>query len=139
MVKEQVLRTRYDSKEPQSASVSADLSSESQFLEGQSIDARVLNTFVEEYKAEGAHRRSNEERLLKHLILMARLGLLTAFLITVLFLYTGFYLILNNHDVAGASICGAGLVSVVLAFLRHTSSQFTGKESKYGICLHSRP
>ena len=55
---------------------------------------------------------------------MARLGLMSAFLITILFLSAGFYLILNGHNVAGAGICGAGLVSVVVAFLRHTFSQF---------------
>lgn len=52
------------------------------------------------------------------------------FVITILFLIAGFYLILHGHDVAGASICGVGLVSVVIAFLRHTSSPSSSNGKK---------
>ncbi|MCI0488656.1 MAG: hypothetical protein L0229_18870 [Blastocatellia bacterium] len=83
----------------------------------------LLNLIIKEYSEEGPHRRKNEDRLIANGILMARLGLLSAFLITVLFLAAGFYLILHGHDAAGAAICGAGLVSVVVAFLRHTSNR----------------
>ncbi len=87
------------------------------------ITPEVLGLILKEYGEEGAHRRKNEERLVVNGIRMARFGLLSAFLITVLFLSAGFYLILGGHDAAGAGICGAGLVSVVVAFLRHTSAQ----------------
>lgn len=87
------------------------------------IAPEVLDLILKEYGEEGPHRRKNEGRLVANGILMSRLGLLSALLITVLFLSAGFYLILSGHDAAGASICGAGLVSVVVAFLRHTSSQ----------------
>lgn len=87
------------------------------------IAPEVLELILREYGEEGPHRRKNEEKLVANGIFMARLGLLSAFLITVLFLSAGFYLILHGHDAAGAGICGAGLVSVVVAFLRHTSSQ----------------
>jgi uncharacterized membrane protein len=86
------------------------------------IAPELLDTIIKEYKQEGPQRRNNEEKLINHGILMARLGLVSAFLITLFFLSAGFYLILKGHDIAGASICGAGLVSVVVAFLRHTSS-----------------
>jgi uncharacterized membrane protein len=87
------------------------------------IAPEVLDLILKEYGEEGPHRRKNEERLVANGILMSRLGLLSALLITLLFLGAGFYLILNGHDAAGASICGAGLVTVVVAFLRHTSTQ----------------
>ncbi|MFN0109905.1 MAG: hypothetical protein ACKVZH_13710 [Blastocatellia bacterium] len=93
------------------------------------VSPEALSLILREYGEEGPHRRKNEERILNDGILMARLGLLSAFLITLLFLSAGFYLILHGHDVAGASICGAGLVSVVVAFLRHTS-QSRDKGSK---------
>lgn len=90
------------------------------------VAPEVFELILREYGEEGPHRRKNEERLVASGILMARLGLISALLITVLFLSAGFYLILNGHDVAGAGICGAGLVSVVVAFLRHTSSHYRG-------------
>ncbi len=88
----------------------------------QQVSPEALSLILREYDEEGAHRRNNERLIISDRILMARLGLLAAFLITILFLSAGFYLILHGHDIAGASICGAGLVSVVIAFLRHTSS-----------------
>lgn len=94
----------------------------------QRISPEALSLILREYDEEGAHRRKNEERIIRDRILMARLGLLAAFLITILFLSAGFYLILHGHDIAGASICGAGLVSVVIAFLRHTSSPSHGRK-----------
>jgi uncharacterized membrane protein len=93
------------------------------------IAPEVLNLILKEYEEEGPHRRKNESRLVANGILMSRLGLISAFTITVLFLSAGFYLILSSHDAAGAGICGAGLVSVVVAFLRHTSSPPRAKKN----------
>ena len=89
----------------------------------QQVSAEALALILREYAAEGPHRRQHEQTIIRDRILMARLGLVAAFFITVLFLSAGFYLILQGHDAAGAAICGAGLVSVVVAFLRHTASQ----------------
>lgn len=94
------------------------------------ISPDALSLILREYDEEGAHRRKNEERIINDKILIARLGLLAAFVITILFLTAGFYLILHGHDVAGASICGAGLISVVIAFLRHTSSSSSSNWKK---------
>jgi uncharacterized membrane protein len=85
------------------------------------IAPEILELILREYGEEGPHRRKNEERLITGGILMARLGLISAFLITLLFLAAGVYLIFHGHDAAGASICGTGVVSIVVAFLRHTS------------------
>ena len=104
-------------------SFSGPLPSPKSLEEYKRIAPEVLQLILREYGEESPHRRRNEEKLVVSGILLARLGLLSAFLITVLFLSAGFYLILHGHDIAGAGICGAGLVSVVVAFLRHTSSQ----------------
>jgi len=96
----------------------------------QQVSPEALSLILREYDEEGTHRRNSERLIISDRVLMARLGLLAAFLITILFLAAGFYLILHGHDVAGASICGAGLVSVVIAFLRHTSSSSSSNGKK---------
>ena len=42
----------------------------------------LLDIIIKEYREEGPHRRKNEDRLIANGILMSRLGLLSAFLIT---------------------------------------------------------
>lgn len=104
-------------------SFSGPLPSPKSLEEYKRIAPEVLELILKEYGEEGPHRRKNEERLVVNGIRMQRLGLLSAFLIALLFLGAGFYLIMGGHDAAGTGICGAGVASVVVAFLRHTSSQ----------------
>lgn len=86
------------------------------------VSPEILELIITNYKNEGDHRREIEKKLANNGIIMSKLGLVSAFVISMTFASLGFYAILQGHDLAGASLCGGGLVSIVIAFLHHTSS-----------------
>lgn len=94
------------------------------------VAPELLDAIVKEYREEGPHRRKNEEMLIKNGILLSRLGIFFAVLITFFFLSAGVYVILQGYNVAGTTICGVGMGSVVMAFLRHTSPQPARKRTR---------
>jgi hypothetical protein len=94
------------------------------------IDKRILDLAIQkyeltirEYESEGNHRRKNEDKLITHSINMNKLGLFSSLGVTTLFWASGSWLIYLGHDYAGLGLCGAGLVSIVTAFLRYTQKK----------------
>lgn len=69
---------------------------------------------------ETANRQHLERWIVKGDVVRAHLGVVFAFLIGVLTLCLGAYLVLQNHDIAGTIFAGAGLTSLVGAFIYGT-------------------
>ena len=71
-------------------------------------------------EAEAANPQHLERWLVKGDVIRSQLGVVFAFLIGVIALGLGAYLVLENHDVAGTIFAGAGLTSLVGAFIYGT-------------------
>jgi len=76
------------------------------------------------------HRHKLEERVVKSDIRRAWAGLISALVVAILALGASTYLIMNGHDLAGSSLFGGSLVSIVVAFLKGTESRRKEREEK---------
>ena len=94
------------------------------------VSPEALSQMLRELDQEGMRRRRNEGEMIRKRILMMRLGLLAAFLLTLLFLAVGFYMVLCGYDATGTSVCCAGLVSVVVTFLHYTAMPSQKKDAR---------
>lgn len=79
---------------------------------------------------QSAHRQQLENTVLKAEARRSSLGLIAAFVLSILALSASTFCIYTGHDVAGASIFGASLASIVIAFLRGTASRRSERETK---------
>jgi len=79
---------------------------------------------------QAAHRQSLEAKVIDGDIKRSYWGLAAGFAVTVLALSASTWLIYNGHDVAGASIFGASLVTIVIAFISGASLRKKERESK---------
>ncbi len=79
---------------------------------------------------QSTHRQQLENTVLQVEAQRSSLGLTAAFVLSVLALSASTFCIYANHDIAGASIFGASLTSIVIAFLRGTSSRRSEREEK---------
>ena len=77
------------------------------------VAERIL-TIVEE---DAAHRRSFEMQVVKSDLFRATLGLMCGFVLAISALGASTYVIILGHDLAGASIFGGTLVSIVSSFV----------------------
>lgn len=80
-------------------------------------------TIIDEFKAEGAHRRSIEKDLVKHSISVSRRAQIFAFSLGVLGLGGGIYLCSTGNNVGGLGMVGTSLLAIVGAFLKSLSSE----------------
>lgn len=71
-------------------------------------------------ETEAANRQHIERWIVKGDVIRSIVGVLCAFTMGVLTLCLGAYLVLQNHDVAGTLFAGAGLTSLVSAFIYGT-------------------
>lgn len=79
---------------------------------------------------QSAHRQQLETIALREEAKRSSLGLAAAFILSVLALSASTFCIYTGHDVAGSSIFGASLASIVIAFLRGTASRRSEREVK---------
>jgi uncharacterized membrane protein len=79
---------------------------------------------------QSAHRQQLETIALREEAKRSSLGLAAAFILSVLALSASTFCIYTCHDVAGSSIFGASLASIVIAFLRGTASRRSEREVK---------
>ncbi len=79
---------------------------------------------------QAAHRQELETTVLKAEARRSSLGLTAVFVLSVLALSASTFSIYTGHDLAGASIFGASLASIVIAFLSGTSSRRSERETK---------
>ncbi len=76
------------------------------------------------------HRQSLEAKVIDGDIKRSYCGLAAGFVVTVSALSASTWLIYNGHDVAGASLFGASLVTIVIAFISGASLRKKERESK---------
>jgi uncharacterized membrane protein len=69
------------------------------------------------------HRIELEKHVIKSQQRQSSIGQLFAIIIGIVGLFAGTYAVLQGHDIAGAALGGATLVSLVTAFLKGRSSQ----------------
>ena len=79
---------------------------------------------------QAAHRQSLETRVIQADIKRSYWGLAAGFSVTVLALSASTWLIYSGHDLAGASLFGASLVAIVIAFISGASLRKKERESK---------
>ncbi len=79
---------------------------------------------------QAAHRQSLESKVIEADIKRSYWGLAAGFTVTVSALFTSAFLIYNGHDLAGGSIFGASLVTIVIAFVSGASLRKKERESK---------
>lgn len=79
---------------------------------------------------QAAHRQSLEAKVIDGDIKRSYWGLAAGFSVSVLALSASTFLIYNGHDVAGASIFGASLVTIVIAFISGASLRKKERERK---------
>lgn len=79
---------------------------------------------------QSAHRQNLETRVIEADIRRSFWGLLAGFTVTVLGFSASAFLIYNGRDWAGASIFGASLVTIVVAFISGASLRKKERESK---------
>jgi uncharacterized membrane protein len=77
-----------------------------------------------------AHRQSLETKVIDADIKRSYWGLAAGFAVTVLALSASTLLIYNGHDLAGTSIFGVSLVTIVIAFISGASMRKKERESK---------
>jgi len=79
---------------------------------------------------QSVHRQQLETIALRAEVRRSFWGLVAAFVLSILALSASTFCIYTGHDIAGASIFGASLASIVIAFLRGTSSRRSERETK---------
>jgi len=79
---------------------------------------------------QAAHRQSLEAKVIDGDIKRSYWGLAAGFSVTVLALSASTFLIYYGHDIAGASIFGASLVTIVIAFISGASLRKKERERK---------
>jgi len=79
---------------------------------------------------QSAHRQSLETKVIEADIRRSIGGLVAGFSVTVVGLSVSAFLIDNGHDWAGASIFGASLVTIVVAFISGATLRKKERESK---------
>jgi uncharacterized membrane protein len=77
------------------------------------------------------HRQSLEAKVIDGDIKRSYWGLAAGFVVTVSALSASTWLIYSGHDVAGASLFGASLVTIVIAFISGASLRKKERESKF--------
>jgi uncharacterized membrane protein len=87
------------------------------------LDPKLVTFVVEETEKEAAHRRKQESRINTFIFSEKLIGVVVGALLAFFVFGLGGYLILRGHDVAGVSICGAGLVSIVALFVNRQNNQ----------------
>jgi uncharacterized membrane protein len=80
---------------------------------------------------QATHRQSLETKVIEADVKRSYWGLVAGFTVTVLALSASTFLIYNGHDLAGASIFGASLVTIVIAFISGVSSRKKERERKF--------
>jgi len=79
---------------------------------------------------QATHRQNLEERVIRADIKRSYWGLAAGFSVTVLALSASTWLIYSGHDAAGASLFGASLVAIVVAFIGGATLRKKERESK---------
>jgi uncharacterized membrane protein len=98
--------------------------------EYQEISPEILNGILTAFVEQGKHRRSNETWIYKGGVVRSILGVIFAFLLGILALAGGIYLVMNGHEVAGTIFAGGfGLIGLVNAFLLGTNLKQGEKSS----------
>jgi len=87
------------------------------------IDPALVTFVVEQTAKEAEHRRNQERRINTFIFTEKLIGVIVAALLAFFVFGLGAYLISTNHDVAGVTICGAGLVSIVALFVNRQNNQ----------------
>jgi uncharacterized membrane protein len=81
------------------------------------------NRILKMAEEQSQHRQSLERYVLKHDSIRAYVGQASALIIGLSGLGIGGFLVYSGHDVAGATVAGSTLVSLVTAFLTGTKSK----------------
>jgi uncharacterized membrane protein len=83
-------------------------------------------------EVEAAERQSRLRWETQGAVIRAQSGVVSAFLLCLIAIGSGAYLVMNGHDIAGTLFAGAGLTSLVGVFIYGTNQQNreTGKGSK---------
>ncbi len=69
------------------------------------------------------HRQYLEKRVIDADVRRAYLGVVCAFIITMTVISSGFYLVLNNHSIAGTIFTGLGLAGLAGTFIYGTQTR----------------
>lgn len=86
------------------------------------IDPALVRFVVDQTEKEAEHRRKQESRINTFIFAEKLTGVIIAALLTFFVFGLGGYLIFNDHDVAGVTICGAGLASIVALFVNRQNN-----------------
>jgi uncharacterized membrane protein len=70
-------------------------------------------------ESQGKHRRELEERVIKADIWDGHMALIFAFILALVCLVGGIYLLENDHYIAGTIFAGVGVTAIIRAFLGH--------------------
>lgn len=82
------------------------------------------------FEAQGIHRRTLEDFVVRANARRAAQGLWAGFVVTILFLFVSAYLILNGHDVAGTILGVVDLVALAGVFVYGSQLQRKERERK---------
>lgn len=83
----------------------------------------LADRIVSMAERQSAHRQELERTVVNSDVRRSNLGLLAAFLITVMFLSASVALVVNGHEVAGATLGSVNIVGLVYAFINGKRKQ----------------
>lgn len=84
------------------------------------ISPDIVTALVDAFAEQGKNRRSNESWVYKGGVIRSILGVIFAFVLGLTALGLGAYLVIQGASIAGTVFAGAGLVSLLSAFIYGT-------------------
>jgi hypothetical protein len=86
----------------------------------QDISPELMNSIVDAFVSQGAHRKFIERWIYKGGTIRSILGVVFAFVMGMTAILAGAYLVLQNHAVAGTIFGGFGIAGIIRSFLTGT-------------------
>lgn len=83
----------------------------------------LAERIISQWETQSAHRQNLEQRTIQNDILLSRLGLAAAFIVAILFLAAGFYLVVIGQAIAGTAFVTIDIASLVGAFIYATNNR----------------
>lgn len=77
----------------------------------------AADRIIQMAEKQGDHRRKQESKAISAAIWDGHLGLLFAFIVSVVGMFLGYFLIQSDHSVIGTVFSGIGFLSIIRAFL----------------------
>ncbi len=103
------------------------LPSADQLIKYKDAQADAPERIIKMAEIQAAHRQTIEKRVIRGDNLRSTMGLVLAFVIVMTAIYSSWNLITAGHDVAGASVFGATVASVVTSFIYGSSAKRAAK------------